>query len=423
MSAKRIAGSLLTAAAVAASLALSVSRSASLPPQAVAGDATLLARGADLAAIGNCAACHTRSDGKSFAGGRPMKTPFGTIYSTNITPDSETGIGKWSLDDFRRAMHEGVDREGGNLYPAFPYDHFARVTDDDVEAIYVFMMSREPVRYTPPGNQLSFPMSLRPTLSGWKLMFLERGVYRADPSHDAEWNRGAYLVEGLGHCGSCHTPRNGMGAEKRNARLAGGEAEGWDAPALNADSPAPSAWTAEQLYAYLRQGWERNHGTAVGPMREVVHDLSQVPESDIKAIARYVAAQMEAAPAGRDKASSTANGDPLVQRGEAIFLATCASCHENAGAAVASPSTHAIPLAATTSVNAPDARNVIHVVLDGGWPEPGEAGALMPGFEGAFTDEQLASVLAYVRSRYAHAPPWKDLNDQVRAIMRSRDPQ
>jgi len=416
MSAKEVIAILGIGSAVGCSLVADQARTASVPADKLAMDTTLLvARGADLAAIGNCAACHTREDGKPFAGGRPMKTPFGTIYSTNITPDTETGIGNWSSDDFLRTMHKGVDREGRNLYPAFPYDHFTRVTDNDVEAIYAFIMTRERVRDIPPQNKLSFPMSQRPMISGWKVLFFERGVYRADPQHDAEWNRGAYLVEGLGHCGSCHTPRNAMGAEKRSRNLDGGDAEGWDAPALSSASASPSPWTAEQLYTYLRQGWDKSHGTAVGPMRPVVHDLSQVPESDVRAIAKYVASNMEGAKPP-STASAPAADDPTQRKGETVFKGACASCHEAAGGD-AVQSTKPIPLDVTTSVNAPEANNAIRVILEGVWPDSGDKGALMPGFEGALTEDQLVSLLVYTRARYGRGPPWGDLPGQVRAIM------
>ena len=418
MSAKEVIATLAIASALGFSLVAEPARPASVPTDKLAMDTTLVARGADLAAIGNCAACHTREDGKPFAGGRPLKTPFGTIYSTNITPDAETGIGKWSSDDFLRAMHEGVDREGRNLYPAFPYDHFTRVTDNDVEAIYAFIMTREPVRDIPPLNKLSFPMSQRPMISGWKVLFFERGVYRADPQHTAEWNRGAYLVEGLGHCGSCHTPRNAMGSEKLSRYLDGGGAEGWDAPALNSASPSPSAWTAEQLYTYLRQGWDKSHGTAVGPMRPVVHDLSQVPESDVRAIAKYVAFNMESAKP-RSPAHAPAADDATLRKGETVFKGACESCHEAAEGGDVMRSSKPIPLAVTTSVNAPQPNNAIHVILNGVWPESGDKGALMPGFEGALTQDQLVSLLVYVRSRYGHGQPWGDLPGQVRAIMQS----
>src|ERR1017187_5413537 len=259
------------------------------PPVRASFDAALLAKGAQLGALGNCMGCHTAPEGKPYSGGLPLKTPFGTIYATNITPDVETGRGRWSETAFRRAMHEGVDRDGRNLYPVFPYDHLTKVTDDDVKAIYAFVMTREPVRAETPPNQVPFPFNIRGLIGVWKSLFFERGRFQPDPAQSAEWNRGAYLVEGVGHCGACHTPRNFLGAEKKTELLAGGEAENWHAPALNAASPAPVPWTAEQLYRYLRYGFDDVHDITAGPMAAVTHNLAVVPEQDLRAITAYIA--------------------------------------------------------------------------------------------------------------------------------------
>jgi mono/diheme cytochrome c family protein len=230
------------------------------PPPRSNFDAKLIATGAQLATIGDCNACHTAPGGKTYAGGRALETPFGTIYGTNITPDPYTGIGNWSQQAFVRAMREGVDREGNHLYPAFPYNHFTIVSDDDLAALYAYVMTREPVRVQTPANELRFPFNVRALVAGWKLLFLDRAAFESSAQQSAEWNRGAYLVQGLAHCGACHTPRNRMGAEKKDALFAGGEIEGWHAPALDASAPAPVPWTAERLYTYLRTGSEEAHG-------------------------------------------------------------------------------------------------------------------------------------------------------------------
>jgi mono/diheme cytochrome c family protein len=243
------------------------------PPAAGSFDASLVDRGAALAAIGNCNVCHTNGGGEMFAGGLALPTPFGTIYSTNITPDPDTGIGRWSEAAFARAMREGVDREGHHLYPAFPYDHFTKVTDEDNRALYAYLMTRKPVRAETPPNELPFPINVRMVLAGWKLLFFKPGVYENDPAQSPEWNRGAYLAEGLGHCGACHTPRNLMGAEKKGDAYAGGEAEGWNAYALNSASPAPAAWTVDSLTHYLSTGYEAQHGVARGPMAPVTANM------------------------------------------------------------------------------------------------------------------------------------------------------
>ena len=205
-------------------------------------DAKLIQQGAALEAIGDCNTCHTAPGGRAYAGGRGIETPFGTIYSTNITPDTATGIGGWSEAAFVRAMREGVDREGRHLYPAFPYDHFDIASDADLSALYAFLMTREPVIANEPENDLVFPLSWRPLLAGWKLLFLRPRVFQADGTKSAEWNRGAYLVEGIGHCGACHTPRNALGAVQLDRAYSGGRAEGWDAHlgffAVAYDTPA-----------------------------------------------------------------------------------------------------------------------------------------------------------------------------------------
>jgi mono/diheme cytochrome c family protein len=382
-------------------------------------DAALIARGAQLSAIGNCATCHTRQGGKSFAGGLPLATPFGVIYSTNITPDVEAGIGAWTEADFLRAMHDGVDRAGRNLYPAFPYDHFTRVTDDDVGAIYAYIMMRDAVHSRVPANRLMFPMNFRPLLSGWKALYFERGVYRPDPRRSAEWNRGAYLVEGLGHCGACHAPRNALGAETKSDPLGGGDVEGWRASAINASSPAPMPWTIDQLTRYLRQGRDDTHGTAAGPMAPVVHQLSQVPEEDVRAMATYLATAMAGAAPASGRATAASPDEARLASGAAIFGSACASCHDEGATSLSSGRT--VPLALTTSIRERDPRNVLHIVLEGIWPEPGEKGALMPGFEGALTDEQLASLLEYLRVHFASSTPWVDISRQARDIIQHKD--
>jgi len=263
----------------------------------------LISRGAQLALIGNCNTCHTASGGRSYAGGRPMETPFGTVYTTNITPDSETGIGHWSEEAFRRAMHEGVSRDGRHLYPAFPYDHFTKVSDEDVRAIYAFLMTRDAYRAEIPPNDLSFPFNMRPLIAVWKLLFFEEGRFEPSATHAAEFNRGAYLVDGLAHCGACHTPRNAFGAERSDQRFGGGEAEGWHAPALNSNSTTPVPWLEGQLFNYLRQGFVYPHGVAAGPMQPVTNNLAAAPEADVKAIAGYVESILGPATAERRQQS------------------------------------------------------------------------------------------------------------------------
>src|SRR6478752_5724467 len=239
-------------------------------PDASVYSAATIARGQQLAALGDCAVCHTSANGILNAGGRPLPTPFGTIFSTNITPDVETGIGAWSYPAFERAMREGIHRDGRHLYPAFPYTHFAKTTDADMQALYAYLMAQPAVRATQPANALAFPFNLRPLLAGWNALFHQPGVFQAEATKSSTWNRGAYLVEGLGHCSACHSPRNAFGAERQNAYLAGGFAEGWEAPALTSLSQAPIPWSEDELFAYLRSGESSFHGTDAGPMEKVV---------------------------------------------------------------------------------------------------------------------------------------------------------
>jgi len=389
----------------------------------------LVQEGARLAAVGNCIACHTVPGQQAFAGGLAVPTPFGTIYSTNITPDPETGIGNWSEEAFQRAMREGVDREGHFLYPAFPYDHFTLVTDEDNRALYAFLMTREPVRATPPENELPFPFNMRPILAGWNLLFLDKGPFEPDTAQSEEWNRGAYLAQGLGHCGACHSPRNRFGAVERGRHFGGGEAEGWQAYAINADSPAPIPWDRDSLTFYLRNGWHEWHGVSRGPMAEVTGNLGLLPDSDIAAIATYVASVMgEPDEARRQRAeqlkAEISQGPTAVQApsavdaqaaagaantGAQIYASACAGCHNGA-----KPLPYGgLRFSLSTAVNAPNPQNIVNVVLFGLPPADGEASAVMPAFANVLNDQQMADLLAYLREQYSEAPAWENLVDLV----------
>jgi mono/diheme cytochrome c family protein len=389
-------------------------------------DRTTVEKGAQLAAIGNCMDCHTASAGRPYAGGRPVKTPFGIIHGTNITPDPDTGIGRWPQAAFLRAMREGLDREGRHLYPAFPYDHYTRLSDEDIAALYAFLMTREPVRAATPPNRLAFPFNIRSLIGAWKRLYLEPGVFQRDPAQSAQWNRGAYLVQGLGHCGACHTPRNFLGAEKKKEFFAGGESDGWHAPALNADSRAPEPWTGEYLYRYLRGGLAERHDVPAGPMAPVVHNLAAVPEEDVRAIAAYVAAQMGPARperrAGGDEAARSAvadGGERALRGGAAVYTGACAACHD--GGRLTPSSGNALQLQLSTAVNLPAPGNFIRIVLEGITPRDGERGPWMPGFAGALTDAQLAELTAHVRSKFGKGPLWRDLEDEVKKIRREKE--
>jgi mono/diheme cytochrome c family protein len=398
------------------------------PAPAASFDRALVTKGAELALIGNCNSCHTRADGAAYAGGRPLETPFGTIYATNITPDLDTGIGAWSEAAFKRALREGVRRDGAHLYPVFPYDHFTKLGDGDVRALYAFFMTREPIRAPTSANALPFPWSERALIAGWKLLFFAPGELKPDPTLSAELNRGAYLVEGLAHCGACHTPRNWLGAEENKRYLGGGEIESWHAPALNASSPAPVAWTSDQLFTYLRNGFVVPHGVAAGPMQAVANNLGLVAEQEVKAIATYIGAMLGPATANRQKNGESlgATGEPPAPPqtasasastdGATLYAGACALCHEKTGQHF---SAHGIPLRASKVIAMPDARNLAHVILQGIDPPNASPAALMPGFAAAFSDGQLTELMTYLRRTFSDQPDWNELQDKVREARRS----
>lgn len=393
--------------------------------------ASQVRKGALLAAAGDCASCHTTATGSSFAGGVPLLTPFGTIYGTNITPDPQTGIGSWSEAAFRRALRHGVSRDGQLLYPAFPYNHFTQLTDDDIGALYAFVMTRDPVQAQAPENQLTFPLQFRPLVAGWNLLYLEPGPLPHRAAESAEWNRGAYLVGGVGHCAACHSPRNALGAERKEALLASGEAEGWHANALNEQSPSPVRWTAEALTTYLRTGIAADHAMAAGPMQGVVHNLSQIDAADVRAIATYIASVM-GAPTSEQQARETAararatqqslaavrpalaapaGQEQVLALGASVYAGSCASCHDQ-GRQLSSSTALRLPLA--VALHLPDPRNLIHIIRQGIQPTDGEAGRWMPPFEGSLTDEELTALLVWLRRQGTDAPPWQDVARTVK---------
>ena len=360
----------------------------------------LVQRGAALSAIGNCRGCHTTPDGKSFAGSVPFPTPFGTVYSTNITPDVETGIGAWTEADFIRAMREGVDRGGRHLYPVFPYDHFTHVTDEDDRAIYAYLMTRPAVHARAPANELAFPFNLRATLGVWKSMyFKERG-----PGRFA--SRGEYLAEGLGHCGGCHTPRNAAGAEMRERRFDGGETEGWHAYAINERSESPVRWTVDALTAYLKHGFHAEHGVSRGPMALVTDELADAPDTDVRAMSAYVVSLMGSAP----KPAPPQAPPPESTNGGAIYAAVCASCHDDSQPLPFGGM--ALPLSMGVAGESP--LNLFNVILYGLPPANGTTAPIMPGFEGALSDAQIVELAAWMRARFTRKPAWRDMEATLR---------
>jgi nicotinate dehydrogenase subunit B len=388
-------------------------------PDASVFSAETIARGRELAALGDCAACHTSANGTINAGGRPIETPFGMIYSTNITPDPETGIGAWSYPAFERAMREGIHRDGRHLYPAFPYSHFAKATDADLQALYAHLMAQAPVRADTPKNTLAFPFNWRPLIAGWNALFHQSGVFEADPKQSAMWNRGAYLVEGLGHCGACHSPRNALGAEIETAYLAGGFAEGWEAPPLTSLSHAPIPWSEDELFAYLRSGESRFHGVAAGPMAPVVKELATLPDQDIRAMAVYLGSFNETALGKPTQEALAAKLESMTATravsasavGARLYEGACAVCHAVGGAPLfgSRPS-----LALNSNLHAAVPDNLIQVILHGiASPASSDLG-YMPAFKDSLTNDQVAELVAYLRQQFApEKPPWTDVHAAV----------
>lgn len=379
-------------------------------------------RGAVLASAGYCAVCHTAPNGRLNAGGYAMNTGFGTIYSTNITPDRDTGIGLWSEVAFRRAMHQGIARNGSQLFPAFPFDHFTKLSDEDVSDLYAFVMTRPPVRSKAKANTLPFPLNVRLFQGAWKLLFFRYGRFSADTQHAADWNRGAYLASGVSHCGACHTPRNALGAERMSKAFAGASIDTWYAPPLTALNPSPVAWSSEELYNYLREGVAPLHGTSAGPMARVIHEgLAALPNADVRAIALYFTDVdgAEQRPIDDSRAIQTAlvmddlASKPTTDPAAALYASACASCHYNADG-------HVNPLrpdlALVSALALPDPANFIHVVLEGIGPNDGAVGVVMPRFADAFSDVDVARLAGYLRATRTGQPAWTNLPRRVANI-------
>lgn len=385
------------AVAVACSSASPVPDSAT-PPVV---DAKAVARGEQLAAVGNCRGCHTRRDGPAYAGGVPLHSPFGTIHSTNITPDRETGIGGYSLEAFRRAMREGIRNDGAHLYPAFPYDRFTRTSDEDIGAIYAYLTTLTPVRYEPPKNTLVFPFNVRAGIALWKRMHMPRDI--PTPA-----SRGEYLVESLGHCGSCHSPRTKTFGEDRKRAYDGGDTEGWHAYAINEKNNAPIPWDAAALAFYLRNGFHSQHGIARGTMGIVTHDLAQAAPEDVDAMAAYVTGLMKAPSAERIARGQRLLKEPNVaqpskEEGAKIYEETCRGCH---GGRRELP-WNGLPLSMSMGIAGESPRNLINVILHGIAPPPnGNTGPTMPGYNGAYSEAQIEALAKWLRAEVAREPPW-----------------
>ena len=393
--------------------------------EAPAAAPTLAERGKYLATAGDCISCHTRQGGEPFSGGLALKTDFGTIYTPNLTPDKDTGIGNWTEEQFARAMHEGVDGNGDHLYPVFPYTDYTKVTDDDVQAIFAYLQSLKPVSYTPPKNAMKFPFGIRALMIGWNKLFFKEGRYVPDAAQSEEWNRGAYLVRGLAHCGACHSPRNALGGQKAETAFQGGTyldevrdvvedqaitpQEGvvrpWSAVNLTSSPQGIGNWSVEEIQTYLKTGHTPYAG-AFGPMSEVVNNSTKyLTDADLHAIAVYLKSLPAAVP------PTEAIPDDKVKAGEIVYTTRCGDCHLPTGFGIApspsvDPTKVSPPLAGNAVTQAPDAATLINVILYGAHEQAagGEAWPKMPGFQNevGFDDDQIAALCDYLRASWGN---------------------
>ena len=366
-----------------------------------------LVRGRYLTRAADCEACHTTPGGKPFAGGRAFKTPFGTLYSPNITPDPEAGIGNWTDAQFLKAMHEGVRPDGARLYPAFPYASYTYLTDVDVLSIKLYLTTLPAIRQHTPANDLSFPFNQRWLMTFWSAFFNPDERFRPAPARSPQWNRGAYLVEGLGHCGDCHTPRNLLQGLDNRRKFAGAVANGWRAYNITSDrGDGIGAWDDVELAKYLSTGHAKGRGTAAGPMLEAVElSLRRLTANDIGAMVVYLQSVPPLqsrelpselagpAPAAHDGAGAAHLG----AHGKKIFESACTSCHGWTGEGTVTPYA---TLTGSRAVNDPSARNVVQAILSGVPPLPEHPSVFMPAFGYAYSDQEIAAVANYVTARF-----------------------
>lgn len=388
-----------------------------LPAQAPALSVTpeLVARGEYLARAGNCVSCHTRQGGAEYAGGRPIATPFGAIHAPNITPDEETGIGRWSAAEFWRAMHNGRSRDGRLLYPAFPYPSYTYVTRPDSDAIYAYLRSLPPVRQANRPHALRFPFETQAALAVWRALFFRPGRLAGDPTRSALWNRGAYLVQGLGHCGACHTPRNALGASRADAPFRGGliPVQNWYAPALNdGREAAVTDWPVADVVALFKTGVSPRAGVS-GPMAEVVfRSLQYLSDADLQAMDEYL---RDLPRLDRPAPPAMEPSSAAMALGREIYGQQCAQCHGMHGQGRRGE----LPaLAGNRAVMLADSTNLVRVVLQGGY-QPATRGNPrphgMPPFMQSLSDQEIAAVLSYIRNAWGNAASRVDTIDVYRA--------
>ena len=375
-------------------------------PAAAATDADQIKQGQYLVQAGDCVACHTAPGGALMAGGRAMPTPFGTLYSSNITPDPEAGIGKWTADNFYNMLHTGRSPDGGLIYPAMPFPEYTKVTRPDSDAMFAYLRSVPAVHLPNKENQLSFPYNNRELILGWRTLFFNEGEYKPNPDRSAEWNRGAYLVEGLGHCTMCHSPINALGGNSQSKEFEGGliPMQNWYAPSLVSNKEAGLGdWSIEDIADLLRGGISKR-GAVYGPMAEVTYNsLQYMTEADTRAMAVYLKSLGKGSALEKESSAVAVSEDSLLMTlGKTIYMAQCASCHgaQGKGAAPYYP-----PLAGNQSIQMQSAVNPIRMVLNGGYP-PGTAQNPqpygMPPFAQNLTDDEVAAVVTYIRASWGN---------------------
>jgi mono/diheme cytochrome c family protein len=356
----------------------------------------VVTRGAYLARAGDCVSCHTAPGGQPYAGGYRLDTPFGYLLAPNITPDAATGIGRWSADDFWRALHQGVNKRGQDMYPVMPFDFYTRVTREDSDAIYAYLRSVPAVSNPVIVNHLRFPFNQRWSMAVWRELYFSEGSYNGDPAQSPAWNRGAYLVEGLGHCSACHSPRNALGGIEKDKAFSGATVDGWFA--LNLTSELHTGlgnWTVEQVATYLKTGAVAGKTAALGPMALVVkNSTSQMSDADLTAMATY----LKDIPPNSTLRQGKPATDPTRAAGASLYLDHCAGCHQAGGRGM--PGIFP-PLAGNGVVLASDPADILKVVLHG-IPPQGKY-VPMPAFASLLSDQQVADLANYVRTSWGNA--------------------
>jgi mono/diheme cytochrome c family protein len=361
-----------------------------------------VARGKALIEAGDCASCHTADAAKPFAGGKRIDTPFGGIYSPNLTPDGDTGLGRWSDDDFYRALRFGTAPDGSRYYPAFPYPNFTKLTRPDILAIRAYLATLTAVKNSAPPPELRWPLNYRVLMRGWNWLFFKPGILMPDQQKSADWNRGRYLVEGAGHCGACHTPKNVFGADRRGQPFGGGLVQGMFAPRLDAAARSGlKSWSVEDIAEYLQSG--RNGRSHAGELMSevVVNSTSKMSDADVRAIAVY----LKDLPDGAPEPAVSAPPPAAIADGEKLYKGACIACHEadGSGAPRISP-----PLPGNANLQSVDASSTIRVILDGAQtvttPRAPNKGS-MPAYAAKLTDQEIANVATYIRNAWGNAAP------------------